>query len=232
MKKNFKSLILSDLESVTARDPATSTKLQAILFSSGFHAIFCYRINHFLWQKNWRLLARFLSQVTRFLTGVEIHPAAHIGEGFFIDHGMGVVIGETSEIGNQVTIYHGVTLGGTNLFNEKGKKTGKRHPSVGNNVVIGSGAQILGPVKIGDNAKIGSNAVVVKDVEKNTTVVGPAAHQTHQKQKSNTIFCAYGVDKNLTDPIAEDIALIERRIKELETQIESISQKKQNETIL
>ena len=225
MKKNFKSLIASDLKSVIERDPATETLFQAVLFSSGFHAIVCYRINHFLWRKNWHLLARFLSQITRFLTGVEIHPAAKIGESFFIDHGMGVVIGETSEIGNNVTMYHGVTLGGTNLFGKKGKKTGKRHPTIGNNVVIGSGAQILGPIKIGNNAKIGSNAVVVKDVEENTTVVGPAAHQTHKKQTPETIFCAYGVDKNLTDPIAEDIALIERRIKELEKKLESVSQK-------
>ena len=226
MKKNFKSLILSDLESVVLRDPATSTKLQAIFFSSGFHAVLCYRFNHFLWQKNWHFLARFLAQMTRFLTGIEIHPAAQIGSGFFIDHGMGVVIGETSKIGDNVTIYHGVTLGGTNLFNEKGKKNGKRHPTVGHHVVIGSGAQILGPIKIGDYAKIGSNAVVVKDVEKNTTVIGPAAHLAHHQQMINATFCAYGLDKNLTDPITEDIAEIQQKIKELEKKLTSMAEKK------
>jgi len=226
MKKNFKYLISSDLNSVVSRDPATSTKFQAILFSSGFHAVICYRLNHFLWKKNWHILARFLSQITRFLTGIEIHPAAKIGSGFFIDHGMGVVIGETSEIGNNVTMYHGVTLGGTNLFDQKGKKKGKRHPTIGNNVIIGSGAQILGPITIGDNVKIGSNAVVVKDVEKDTTVIGPAAHKTYKTQTPDKIFCAYGLDKNLTDPITEDIATIILKIKALEKKIESISQKK------
>ena len=118
MKRKNKSLILEDLDSVIARDPATGTRLQALLFSSGFHAIALYRLNHWLWEKNWKLTARFLSQVTRFLTGIEIHPGAKIGSGFFIDHGMGVVIGETSEIGNNVTMYHDVTLGGTTVFDK------------------------------------------------------------------------------------------------------------------
>ncbi len=224
MKKNFKSLILSDLDSVIERDPATSSKFQAILFSSGFHAVFCYRINRFLWEKNWRLLARLLSQLTRFLTGVEIHPAASIGYGFFIDHGMGVVIGETSEIGNNVTMYQNVTLGGTNLFNKTGKISGKRHPTIKDNVVIGSGAQILGPITIGDNVKIGSNAVVVKDVDDNSTVVGMAAHQINKN--TNHTFAAYGLEKNVTNPIDEDIDKIKRKIKELEKEIASLNSKK------
>ena len=226
MKQNFKSLILSDLDSVVARDPATSSRFEAALFSSGFHAVLCYRLNHWLWQKKWRLLARFLSQVTRFFTGVEIHPGASIGFGFFIDHGMGVVIGETAEIGNNVTMYHNATLGGTKLFDEKGKTLGKRHPTIGNNVVIGSGAQVLGPIKIGDNVKIGSNAVVIKDVEEGATVVGVAAHKVVHKQKADATFYAYGIEKNAPDPLDEDIKMLSGRIKELEKEINKLSKKK------
>ena len=226
MKQNFKSLILSDLDSVVARDPATSSRFQAALFSSGFHAIVCYRFNHFLWQKKWRLLARFLSQVTRFLTGVEIHPAASIGSGFFIDHGMGVVIGETAEIGDNVTLYHGVTLGGIKLFNATGKTLGKRHPTIGNNVVIGSGAQVLGPITIGDNVKIGANAVVIKDVSKGATVVGIAAHKVVHNKKTDKTFCAYGIEKNMPDPLDEDIKKLSAKINELEKQIKSLTNKK------
>lgn len=219
MKQNFKSLILSDLDSVPARDPATSSRFEAALFSSGFHAILCYRLNHLLWQKGWHLLARFLSQVTRFLTGVEIHPAASIGKGFFIDHGMGVVIGETAEIGDNVTLYHGVTLGGTKLFDAKGKTLGKRHPTIGNDVVIGSGAQILGPIKIGDHVKVGANAVVIRDVEKGATVVGIAAHKVVHNKKKDDAFCAYGIEKNMPDPLDEDIKKLERQMKALEEKI-------------
>ena len=153
------------------------------------------------------------------MTGVEIHPAAVIGSAFFIDHGMGVVIGETSEIGNNVTLYHNVTLGGVNLFDKNGKAKGKRHPTIGNNVVIGSGAQILGPIKIGDNVKIGSNAVVVKDVPQNTTVVGLAAHQVQKTLSESKKFCAYGIDKDLTDSVVEDIEKINRKIKEIEQKL-------------
>lgn len=226
MKQNFKSLILSDLDSVVARDPATSSRFEAALFSSGFHAILCHRLNHFLWQKKWRLLARFLSQVVRFFTGVEIHPGASIGSGFFIDHGMGVVIGETAQIGDNVTMYHNATLGGTKLFDEKGKTLGKRHPTVGNNVVIGSGAQVLGPIKIGDNVKIGSNAVVIKDVDKGATVVGVAAHQVVHKQKADATFYAYGIEKNAPDPLDEDIKMLSGKIKELEKELSKILKKK------
>ncbi len=218
IKKN-KSLILNDLDAVISRDPATASRFQAALFSSGFHAICCYRINHFLWQKGWHNLARFLSQTARFLTGVEIHPGATIGQGFFIDHGMGVVIGETAEIGDNVTMYHNVTLGGTNLFDEKSKKTGKRHPTIGNNVVIGSGAQILGPIKIADNAKIGSNAIVVKDVLKGETVIGVAAHKIARESKNNKRFCAYGIDQNMTDPLDEKIKMLEAKIDDLEKKL-------------
>lgn len=217
MQKKENSLVLQDLDAVIARDPATANRFEAALFSSGFHAILCYRLNHFLWQKNWKLTARFLSGVCRFFTGVEIHPAANIGHGFFIDHGMGVVIGETTDIGNNVTLYHDVTLGGATVFDKHGKVTTKRHPTLGDNVIVGSGAQILGPIKIGNNAKVGSNAVVVKDVKPNTTVVGVAAHKV-EKQKDKG-FCAYGLDRNATDSYDEDIKKLQIELKNLKDEL-------------
>ena len=222
MKRKNKPLILEDLDAVIARDPATSSRFQAALFSSGFHAIVLYRFNHWLWQKNWKLTARFFSQLARFLTGVEIHPGAVIGRGFFIDHGMGVVIGETTEIGNNVTMYHGVTLGGTTVFDKNGKVMTKRHPTIGDNVIIGSGAQILGPITIGGNVKIGSNDVVVKNVAKGETVVGVPAHKTEQKNKLSKEFYAYGVDKNAPDPVAEEIKKMQAVIKKLQEEIKEL----------
>ena len=156
MKTKNKSLISTDLEAILARDPATASKLQAIIFSSGFHAICMHRLCHYLWKKNIKFIARLLALISRFFTGIEIHPNAKIGKAFFIDHGMGVVIGETAEIGNNVTLYHDVTLGGTTVFDKNGKVMNKRHPTIGDNVIIGSGAQVLGPIKIGNNVKIGS----------------------------------------------------------------------------
>lgn len=155
-----------DLEKVLENDPAARTKLEVFLLYPCIHALISYRIAHFLFERKLFFLARFLSQTSRFLTGIEIHPGATIGKGLFIDHGMGVVIGETAEIGDDVILYHGVTLGGT------GKDKGKRHPTVGNNVTIGAGAKVLGPIKIGEHAKIGSNAVVLKDVPIGATTVG------------------------------------------------------------
>lgn len=225
MKTKNKSLILEDLDAVIARDPATPSRSAAALFSSGFHAICCYRLNHFLWQKNFKYTARFLSQVARFLTGIEIHPGAKIGRGFFIDHGMGVVIGETSEIGNNVTMYHDVTLGGTTVFDKNGKVMSKRHPTIGNNVIIGSGAQVLGPIKIGNNVKIGSNAVVVKDVSSNQTVVGVPAHKTVKSNDKDKSFKAYAVDKEADDPITEDIKNLRQQIKKLQEEVENLKMK-------
>lgn len=221
MKSKNKSLFLSDLDAVITRDPATQSRFQAAIFSSGFHAIAAYRLNHWLWQKDWKLTARFLSQMTRFLTGIEIHPGAKIGKGFFIDHGMGVVIGETAEVGDNVTLYHGVTLGGTTVFGKNGKVMTKRHPTLGNNVVVGSGAQILGPIMIGDDVKVGSNAVVVKDVESGHTVVGVPAHQVDRSAKDKK-FCAYGVDKNSPDPVDEDIKKLQIEVKNLREMIENL----------
>lgn len=225
MKRKNKSLILSDLDAVIFKDPATSSRVQAALFSSGFHAICLYRLSHFLWNKNFKLTARFLSQISRFLTGIEIHPAAKIGKSFFIDHGMGVVIGETTEIGDDVTIYHDVTLGGTTVFNKEGKIITKRHPTIGNNVIIGSGAQVLGPIEIGDNVKIGSNAVVIKNIAPNSTVVGVPAHKTESKKNKEKNFCAYAVDTNLPDPIDQDIKKLQIQIKHLQEEIDYLKNK-------
>jgi serine O-acetyltransferase len=158
-----------DLERVLNEDPAAKSKIEVLLLYPCIHALIAYRITHFLYLNKRFFLARLISQLSRFFTGIEIHPGAKIGKGLFIDHGMGVVIGETAEVGDNVTLYHGVTLGGT------GKDTGKRHPTVGDNVLIGTGAKVLGPITISEGAKIGANAVVVKDVPANATAVGSPA---------------------------------------------------------
>lgn len=155
-----------DLNRVLENDPAARTKLEVFLLYPSIHALIAYRISHFFYKHKLFFLARLISQTARFFTGIEIHPGATIGRGLFIDHGMGVVIGETAEVGDDVTLYHGVTLGGT------GKDKGKRHPTVGNNVVIGAGAKVLGPIVIGNDAKVGANAVVVKNVPDGATAVG------------------------------------------------------------
>lgn len=224
MESNFK-MIQQDIDAVLARDPATKSKLEAILCSSGFHAVVFHRFNHWLWQNNFKLAARFLSQVSRFLTGVEIHPGARIGKAFFIDHGMGVVIGETTEIGDNVTLYHDVTLGGTTVFDKNGKVTTKRHPTIGNNVIIGSGAQVLGPIVIGDNVKIGSNAIVTKDVAPNTTVIGMAAHHVaefrHSRGKKQK-FAAYGLVNDVKDPLEAKLSELEAEIKSLKSELKEL----------
>lgn len=156
----------SDIKSVFENDPAARSTLEVVLLYPSIHAIMAYRLAHKFYNKKLYFIARLISQLARFFTGIEIHPGATIGKGLFIDHGMGVVIGETAEIGDNVVMYHGVTLGGT------GKDKGKRHPTVGNNVIIGSGAKVLGPINIGDNVKIGANSVVLKDVPSNATAVG------------------------------------------------------------
>ncbi|WP_148550584.1 serine O-acetyltransferase EpsC [Paraclostridium bifermentans] len=158
--------INADIEYIIENDPAARSKIEVFLLYPSVHALICHRIAHHFYKYKMFFIARFISQVNRFITGIEIHPGATIGSGILIDHGMGVVIGETAEVGNRVTIYHGTTLGGT------GKDSGKRHPTVGDNVVIGAGAKVLGPITIGENSKVGANAVVLKDVPPNSTVVG------------------------------------------------------------
>ena len=174
MFKNLKY----DIQIVLKNDPAARSAFEVLLLYPSIHALIKHRIAHKLYKKKHFFLARLLSQISRFFTGIEIHPGATIGKGLFIDHGMGVVIGETAEIGDDVLIYHGVTLGGT------GKDTGKRHPTVGNNVVIGCGAKVLGPINIGNNVKIGANSVVLKDVPDDSTTVGiPAVNKIKGKEE-------------------------------------------------
>ena len=170
MVEIFKELY-EDAKNILEKDPAVTNILYVILLYQGFHVLIFHKIAHFLYEYKLYFLARLVSQFARFITGIEIHPGAKIGKRLFIDHGMGIVIGETATIGNDCTIYHGVTLGGT------GKEKKKRHPDIGDNVMIGCGAKVLGPIKIGANVKIGANAVVLKDVEKNTTVVGMPAKE-------------------------------------------------------
>lgn len=162
----FIESIKYDINNILKNDPAARNGLEVFLLYPSVHAVIYYRIANSLYRRRFFFLSRLISQLARFLTGIEIHPGAKIGKGFFVDHGMGVVVGETSEVGDNVTLYHGVTLGGT------GKDKGKRHPTIGNNVVIGSGAKILGPIVIGDNCKIGANSVVLKNIPENSTVVG------------------------------------------------------------
>jgi len=173
----FKSLYI-DAKNIKDKDPAARSVLEVMVLYPGFHILIFHRIAHFFYGLNLKFIARLISQVARFLTGIEIHPGAKIGQELFIDHGMGIVIGETAEIGNNCTIYHGVTLGGT------GKHKAKRHPTVGNNVIIGCGAKVLGPIKVESYSKIGAGAVVLKNVEKGATVVGIPAKVADKKSTS------------------------------------------------
>ena len=162
----FFSELLDDAKNIKEKDPAARNIFEVMILYQDFHILVLYRISHFFYKYKFFFLARYISQIGRFLTGIEIHPGAKIGRRLFIDHGMGIVIGETSTIGNNCTIYHGVTLGGT------GKEKNKRHPDIGNNVIIGCGAKILGPIKLGDDVKIGANAVILNNVEPGVTIVG------------------------------------------------------------
>ena len=189
------------LDSIIKRDPAAKSKLSVILTYPGAKAVFFHRIANFFAIAKFNLIARIISQFSRFLTGIEIHPNAKIGKNLFIDHGMGVVIGETSEIGNNVTIYHMVTLGGISpSINSDDQRNTKRHPTLMDNVVVGSGAQILGPVVVGKNAKIGANAVVTKDVDENSVMVGIPAKNVGEVSTQDENFKPYGItqdsDKN------------------------------------
>ncbi|NLM51749.1 MAG: serine O-acetyltransferase [Firmicutes bacterium] len=200
-----------DIEAVFERDPAARSVLEVILCYSGLHAVWLHRLAHALYKRGLVLLPRLISQFNRFLTGIEIHPSATIGDGLFIDHGMGVVIGETTEIGDNVTIYQGVTLGGT------GKDQGKRHPTIGNNVVIGAGAKILGPIKVGDCAKIGAGSVVLKEVPPHTTVVGVPGRVVVQKgERVPTVDLNH---INLPDPVAEKLQNLQKQIEDIKQQI-------------
>lgn len=210
--------VLQEIDTVFARDPAARSRLEVFLCYPGFHAMISHRFAHKLWQLNFRMIARLVSFYCRFFTGIEIHPGAKIGQRFFIDHGMGVVIGETATIGDDVTIYHDVTLGGTSF------EQGIRHPQVGNNVIIGAGAQLLGPIHIGDGARIGSNAVVVKDVPAGATMVGVPAHSVeHKEVTTGPHFEAYGVWGDEEDPLIKTIEKLTSKINELQKRIDNIA---------
>ena len=205
--------ISRDFKAALERDPAATSRLEVFLTYSGFHALLAYRLAHWLLLRNIPFLPRFISQVARWLTGVEIHPAARIGTGFFIDHGMGVVIGETTEIGDFVTLFQGVTLGGT------GKERGKRHPTLGNHVVVGAGAKVLGGIRIGDNVKVGANAVVLRSVPPNSTVVGNPGRIV--KYEGERLPEATMDHINIPDPIAERFEALERELITLRKQVEN-----------
>ena len=188
-------MITEYIESIQKRDPAAKSKISILLTYPGVKALFFHRIANFFSKAKFDLIARLISQLSRFFTGIEIHPKAEIGKNFFIDHGMGVVIGETSEIGDNVTIYHATTLGGISpSIKSEEQRDVKRHPTLKNNVVVGSGAQVLGPIVVGENAKIGANAVVTKDVPANAVMVGiPAKNINEDGSKTDTSFKPYGV---------------------------------------
>ena len=203
------------LEAYQARDPAARSKLEILLLYSGVHATLYYKLSHFLHTHHCRFLARFVSQWARFWTGIEIHPGATIGRRLVIDHGMGIVIGETAEIGDDVLLYQGVTLGGT------GKDQGKRHPTIGDNVLIGSGAKVLGPFKVGDGARIAANAVVLREIPPDSTAVGVPAHVV--KIAGERVAYASNVDQiHITDPVNETIKALLSRVEFLEGQLDQI----------
>ncbi len=208
--KYAKTEITSDIKAVRERDPAARSDLEVALLYSGFHAVIAHRAAHALHKKGHTLTARAISQGAKLITGIEIHPGATIGKNFFIDHGAGVVIGETAEIGDNCTLYQGVTLGGT------GKDTGKRHPTLGNNVMVGCGAKVLGPFKIGDNSKIAANAVVLKEVPSDSTAVGIPAKVVRTGGKK----IVDELDQvTMPDPVANELNALKERIAQLESQI-------------
>ncbi len=222
-----------DIQVVFERDPAARSALETLLTCPGLHAILLHRVNHWLWNKKLYLLARLSSHLSRFLTGVEIHPGAGIGRRLFIDHGMGIVIGETSEIGDDCSIYHGVTLGGTTW------QKGKRHPTLKNGVIIGAGAKVLGPITLGANARIGSNAVVIKDVPDHATVVGipgrimaresGAEEELKKAQRAAMArkigFDAYGGSKDMPDPVQNTLDALLDHLHKVDEEMEELKKK-------
>ena len=209
---HFFALIREDITNVIEHDPAAKSRLEVFLCYSGLHALWFHRINHWLWNHGVFLAARWLSQVARLLTGIEIHPGAKIGRRLFIDHGMGVVIGETSIIGNDVTLYQGVTLGGT------GKEHGKRHPTLEDNVVVGGGAKILGNIVIGNNCRIGAGSVVLRNVPDNSTVVGVPGHIIFREGKRVVITDP----KQINDPLSEALASVAGEVNKLRERLQRL----------
>jgi serine O-acetyltransferase len=218
--------ILDDVDSVFDRDPAARSRWEIAMTYPGLHAVWWHRVAHALWRRNWRLLARLISNVSRWLTGIEIHPGARIGRRFFIDHGMGVVIGETAHIGDDCTLYHGVTLGGTTW------REGKRHPTLGDGVVVGAGAKILGPIELGAGVRVGSNAVVLKDAPARATLVGIPARvverRTEQSETKRRVaqrlgFDAYGVARDMPDPVATVVDRLLDHVQTVDEQLDEMA---------
>jgi len=223
----FKNL-RDEIDATLARDPAARSRLEVVLCYPGFQALLFYRAAHWLWTLRWFLAGRFVSHVGRVMTGIEIHPGAQIGRRLFIDHGMGVVIGETAEIGDDCTLYHGVTLGGTKPSADQ--RSQKRHPTLGNDVIVGSGAQVLGPFRVGNGARVGAAAVVLQEVPDGATMVGnPARQVTRRSAPGDTqpVFEPYGITGDIPDPIAralngllDEVSGLRARVGELERERE------------
>lgn len=212
-----------DIGCVFERDPAARSSFEVLTAYPGLHALLFHRLAHRLWAAGWHWLARFISHIARWLTGIEIHPGAQIGRRFFIDHGMGVVIGETAVIGDDCTLYHGVTLGGTTW------QQGKRHPTLGRNVVVGAGAKVLGPIEVGDFARIGSNSVVVKDVPDHATVVGIPGRvlEDRNEPENKQEFDAYGqpLQSKDTDPLASTMEQLRDQVQELDARYRALAER-------
>ena len=219
--------IIEDVRSVFARDPAARNVFEILTCYSGVQAVILYRLTHFLWRYKLRWLARFISTLARWITGIEIHPGAVIGRRFFIDHGMGVVIGETAIIGDDCMLYHGVTLGGTTWDKVK------RHPTLKNGVVIGAGAKILGPITLGNNVRVGSNSVVVRSIDDNETVVGIPGRIVRQKTEDEDSFDSYAAKASgiSNDPTLQAVNSLIDRLSEMEKQLEKVSPKKSTKSI-
>ncbi len=214
--------LLKDAALIAKRDPAAKSTLEVILLYPGFTALFYHRIANWLFKKRLFFLARLVSQFSRFITGIEIHPGAKVGQGLFMDHGMGIVIGETAEIGDNCTIYHGVTLGGT------GKNKGKRHPTIGNNVLIGAGAKLLGPITIGDNTMVGAGSVLLDDVAPDTTVAGTKARAV--KHAGKRVCPSIELDQvHVPDPISQELCRMRLRIEQLEKRLNNESPGKESD---
>src|SRR5579864_355959 len=209
---HFFALVREDVSNVMEHDPAAKSRLEVLLCYSGLHAVWFYRMNHWLWNHGLFLLGRWLSQVARLLTGIEIHPAAKIGRRLFVDHGMGVVIGETAIVGDDVTLYQGVTLGGT------GKELGKRHPTIEDNVVVGGGAKILGNITVGRNCRIGAGSVVLRNVPEDSTVVGVPGHIIFREGKRVVITDP----KQINDPLSEALASVATEVNKLRERVQQL----------
>ena len=206
------ALIREDVANAVEHDPAAKSRLEVFLCYAGLHAVWFYRFNHWLWNHGWFLLARMLSQAARFLTGIEIHPGAIIGRRLFIDHGLGVVVGETAIVGDDVTLYQGVTLGGT------GKERGKRHPTIEDSVVVGGGAKILGNITVGKNCRIGAGSVVLRNVPDNSTVVGVPGHIIFREGKRVVITDP----KQINDPLSEALASVATEVSKLRERVQQL----------